>query len=214
MTYRPYYYDDRAERQQQERLDAVRQVLVNAGARSVLDLGCGAGELLARLIEERQFERVLGLDVDPAELAAARELLGRELNDMRLELLCGSFLTPDGRLTEFDAAVLMETIEHIDPHKLGVLEQTIFGHFRSATIIVTTPNREYNVLYGLAPAELRHPDHRFEWTRAKFRNWAQGAAQRHGYRVRLSGIGETHPQVGSTTQMAVFCRSGSIKPSL
>jgi small RNA 2'-O-methyltransferase len=190
---------------QETRLEAVLQVLLRSGARSVLDLGCGPGELLARLVLQPQFERIVGIDIDSAELAAARELLAQRCPaEGRLRLECASFTQPDERFRGFDAAALVETIEHIDPHRLAELERAVFGCFRPQTVVVTTPNREFNVVYGLDAGEFRHPDHRFEWTRPKFRRWAQGIAARNGYEFRLGGIGERDAELGCSTQIATF----------
>jgi 3' terminal RNA ribose 2'-O-methyltransferase Hen1 len=125
----------------------------------------------------------------------------------RLRLLQGALTYRDRRLAGYDAAVLMEVIEHVDPDRLGALEQAVAGDAAPATIIVTTPNAEYNRCYpGLAPGALRHPDHRFEWSRAEFRGWAQAVAGRHGYTVAFEPVGEQDPQAGPPTQMAVLRR--------
>jgi small RNA 2'-O-methyltransferase len=199
--------------QQNERVETVAQLLLRAGACSVLDLGCGNGELVARLALEPQCQCLLGIDISPLEIAAARASLGTAVAHGRLQLECGSFTDMSDRFKGFDAAVLMETIEHLDPRTLGELERAVFGHFAPATVIVTTPNREYNTLYGLASDEMRHTDHRFEWTRARFRRWATGVAQRMGYEVCFGGIGEPHEALGFPTQFALFIVKASGAPS-
>jgi 2-polyprenyl-3-methyl-5-hydroxy-6-metoxy-1,4-benzoquinol methylase len=130
----------------------------------------------------------------------------------RVDLLHGSLTYRDGRLRGFDAAAVVEVIEHLDPPRIASFERNIFGHARPGTVIMTTPNAEYNVLLdGLAPGALRHTDHRFEWTRREFADWAEAVAARHGYQVELSGIGPegTGPDgagVGCPSQLAVFRR--------
>jgi small RNA 2'-O-methyltransferase len=109
-------------------------------------------------------------------------------------------------LASFDAAVLVETIEHIDPQRLTAVERAVFGGYCPGLVLITTPNREYNVLHGLPEGALRHRDHRFEWTRAKFRSWSEGVAKRHGYRVVFDDIGPVDAELGSSTQMATFSR--------
>lgn len=188
----------------EQRLDTVAGYLLATGARSVLDLGCGPGELLQRLAAHSQFERIVGIDISPAELARAREALGPQ---DRVELRQASFAQADSRLCGFDVAALVETIEHIDPNRLGHVEQAVFGSYRPARVLVTTPNQEYNVLHGMRPGTLRHPDHRFEWPRARFRHWARGVAARHGYGVYFCDIGEVDPELGASTQMAMFERA-------
>ena len=191
------------------RLDSVLQELLRCGARSVLDLGCGGGELLLRLAREAQFCRIVGVDISAGVLRAARELLQAEPGALaqRVELVEASFAVPDARFAGFDAAALVETIEHIDAHRLSAVERAVFGSFRPATVVITTPNSEYNPIHGAPAGSFRHPDHRFEWPRAKFRDWARGVAGRNGYRAAFGDIGEPDPDLGSPTQMAVLSRA-------
>lgn len=193
----------------EERLDAALRSLRESGAESVLDLGCGSGALLARLAEEPQFTKIVGVDVSGAALIRAEQNLGARLSRPceRLSLLHGSFTDEDPRLLGFDAAVLLEAIEHIEPDRLSTLERAVFGFCRSRLVLVTTPNREYNALYGQPEERRRHPDHRFEWNRMKFQTWAGGVAARNGYTVAFAGIGWEHPVLGCSTQMARFDRA-------
>jgi len=189
----------------EQRLDAVAGHLLATGARSVLDLGCGPGELLQRLAAHAQFERIVGIDLSATALALAREGLGTSL--ARVELRHASFARADPELAGFEIAALVETIEHIDPNRLGEVEQAVFGSYRPGKVLVTTPNQEYNVLHGMRQGTLRHPDHRFEWPRTRFRHWARRVAERHGYGVYFCDIGEVDPELGASTQMAMFERA-------
>ena len=197
-----------------QRHGAVVAALRAAGATRVLDLGCGNGALLATLLEEGDLVEIVGVDVSSRALAdAARRLhLDRmpERRRARLTLLQGALTYTDARLRGYDAAVLMEVVEHLDPDRLPALERTVFGDAAPSTVIVTTPNVEHNVRYeGLTTGGMRHRDHRFEWTRAEFAAWASDVAGRHGYAVRFAGIGADDPEVGPPTQMAVFSRSAA-----
>jgi 3' terminal RNA ribose 2'-O-methyltransferase Hen1 len=195
-----------------ERHEAVCQVLIGLAAKSVIDLGCGPGQFLDRLVKMPAFARVAGCDVSSRSLqqAARRLRLERagERQSARVELFQGALTYEDPRFGGFDAAVLMEVIEHVDPARLGALEHVVFGAAKPGAVIVTTPNREYNVLYeGLAGR--RHPDHRFEWDRAQFAEWADRVAVAYGYSVERSGIGTVDEALGYPTQLAVFTRQGA-----
>jgi 3' terminal RNA ribose 2'-O-methyltransferase Hen1 len=193
-----------------QRLGSVQSVLGASGARRVLDLGCGPGALLQRLIRD-DYDQVVGVDVSIRALEiAARRMRLDEMHDaqrQRITLLQSPLTYRDKRLIGFDAAALVEVIEHFDPPRLAAAEQNVFGSARPGTVVVTTPNAEYNVMWETLPAgEFRHPDHRFEWTRAEFARWADGVTERYGYSVRFLPVGPEDPDVGPPTQMAVFSR--------
>ncbi len=193
-----------------QRLDSVQSVLKASGARRVLDLGCGAGALLERLIRE-DYELIVGADVSVHALEqAARRLKLDEMHDtqrQRIDLLHSPLTYRDKRLNGFDAAALIEVIEHLDQPRLAAAARNVFGSARPSTVVVTTPNAEYNVRWATLPAgQFRHPDHRFEWSRDEFATWAQAVAGRHGYEVRYLSVGPEDPEVGAPTQMAVFSR--------
>ena len=181
-------------------------------ARSVIDLGCGEGRLLKLLMEERNVERIVGVDVSSQALLRAERVLKLdslpERKRERIQLVHGSLLYRDDRFTGFDAALLVEVIEHVDPPRLKSLEQVVFGHARPRRVIVTTPNAEYNAQWESLPADrFRHQDHRFEWTRAEFGQWAESAAEAHSYSVAIHPVGPEDPIAGAPTQMAVFDRN-------
>jgi len=190
----------------EERLDAVVARLLEGDPATVLDLGCGSGSLLRRLIAEEGLERIVGVDTSLEALRRAERQLAQEGKraDRRISLIHASLEEVDERLAGFDAAALVETIEHIDPARLSVVERAVFSGMRPGTLVLTTPNREYNARYGMAEGELRHADHHFEWTREKFCSWATGVAGRNGYAVMFEDVGPLDPVLGSPTQMAVF----------
>lgn len=194
-----------------QRVGAVIAALRSAGARRVLDLGCGDGRLIGALLRDPAFEHVLGMDVSVRTLQmAARRLHFDEMAPKqreRVELIHGSLTYRDRRLQGFDAAAVVEVIEHLDPVRLDAFERILLGHTRPGTVVITTPNAEHNVRFeGLPAGAMRHPDHRFEWTRAEFREWASRAAVAHGYEVRFLPVGEDDAEVGPPTQMAVMSR--------
>ena len=184
-------------------------VLKSCGAKRVLDLGCSYGNLLRRLLDDKQFEQIVGLDVShrALEIAADRLHLDRmpERQRQRIQLLHGSLIYRDQRLTGFDAAAVVEVIEHLDEPRLAAFERVLFEFAKPKTVIVTTPNVEYNVRFETLPAgKFRHRDHRFEWTRIQFQDWATGVAQRFGYSVRFLPVGSEDADVGPPTQMGVL----------
>lgn len=187
-----------------ERLDIVAAHICATGARTVLDLGCGPGELIERLVTEPAIERIVGIDSSAAALGEVGERFAHLAP--RVDIRRGSYDVPDPALVGFDAAAMVETIEHVDANRLGEVTRTVFGFFRPRYVVLTTPNKDFNPLYGLQPWERRHPDHRFEWGRARFREWARRVAAGHGYRVTCHDIGELDPELGAPTQMARFER--------
>ena len=200
------------------RHEAVLAAVASSRARRVVDWGCGSGVLIARLLDLPDVTEVVGVDVSPRalELAARRLHLDRppvgttaERRHARVSLLQSSLTYADARLTGYDAAVLMEVVEHLDAERLPALEHAVLGAARPATVVLTTPNAEYNVRYeGLAPGAFRHADHRFEWTRAQFAAWTRRLGERYGYAVELRGVGDDHPDLGTPTQLALLVREG------
>jgi len=196
-------------RLQERRIAAVLDVLHRAGARSVVDLGCGDGDLVIALARDAGVERVAGSDVSVRELERAKERLDRALMPAsrreRIGLFQSSVLYRDVRAAGFDAAALLEVIEHLEPSRLPAFARAVFGAARPKTIVLTTPNREYNARFpALAGGKLRHADHRFEWTRAEFRGWAEATATAYGYTVAYRDVGDADAELGAPTQLAVF----------
>lgn len=198
-----------------QRHEAVVETLLAAGARRVLDLGCSTGRLLQRLAQEPSLEEVVGMDVSTRALEIARARLHLERRPAArrpaIRLLHGSLIYRDARLSGFDAAAVVEVIEHLDPVRLEAFEQVLFEHARPALVLLTTPNREYNVLFdGLTDGALRHRDHRFEWRRDEFEGWAGAVAARYGYEVSFRAVGPVDERLGAPSQMAIFrCGEGS-----
>ncbi len=190
-----------------DRLVAVLQRVRQSGARRVVDLGCGDGELITQLLDEPGIEKILGIELSPRRLLRARERLTSTQG--RLELRQGSMLTEPHRLDGYDCAILLETIEHLDPRELSQLEQGLFARLAPETILISTPNADYNPLLGLTGRQFRHPEHRFEWGRARFLRWAEGIADRHGYGVQRVDVGELETGYGAPSQLAHFSRLGS-----
>lgn len=202
---------ERALNLNEQRMNTVVAVLKSAGAKRVVDLGCGEGKLLRSLLADKSFEEIVGLDVShrALEIANARLHLDRlpTRQQARIKLIQGSLMYRDKRLGGYDAATVVEVIEHLDPPRLAAFERVLFEFAKPDTVVVTTPNVEYNSLFANLPAgKFRHKDHRFEWTRDQFNAWAQKIRERYNYAFRLLSIGPENVSAGAPTQMAVFDR--------
>jgi len=191
------------------RLKNALDELISAGAKTVVDLGCGEGKLLKMLLKEKQFEKILGVDVSYRTLEKAADRIG--YNEMtpkqkeRISIMQGALTYRDKRLDGFDAAAIVEVIEHLDVNRLKAFERVVFEFARPNTVILTTPNSEYNELFDTMDAgTMRHADHRFEWTRTEFETWAKVVADQNKYTVTFKAVGDVHERVGAQTQMAIF----------
>lgn len=195
----------------EQRLGAVLAALKGSGAKRVLDLGCGEGRLLSLLLADKQFAEILGMDVSYRTLEMAQDKLHLDrlppMQRERIALIQGSLIYRDARLGGYDAAAVVEVIEHLDANRLAAFARALFEFARPGTVVITTPNVEYNPKFETLPAgRFRHKDHRFEWTRAEFQGWADGVCERFGYAVRILPIGPEDAEVGAPSQMAVFER--------
>ena len=168
------------------------------------------GGLLALLAAEGQFTEVAGMDVSPQVLSRARRRLERLPRGEQVAVFQGSLAYRDARLSGYDAAVLVEVVEHLDPPQLRACERAVFEFARPATVVITTPNAEYNAHWDALPAgAFRHPDHRFEWRRTEFAAWAEEVGKRYGYAARIAPVGPEDPELGAPTQMAIFSMEGT-----
>jgi len=193
-----------------ERIKAVITALINSGSRSVVDIGCGDGTLIKEMMIYEQFESIIGLDLSNKLLGKAHKRLGLDQlhsEQTRVKLIRGSLTKCEDLIVDFDAATAVEVIEHLTKSSLLLFEEAIFALAKIRTVIVTTPNYEYNVMFGhLLGGKYRNKNHRFEFTLNEFRTWALDLSKRTGYQVVFSNIGPVNEEIGAPTQMAIFQR--------
>ena len=196
-----------------QRLETVKNAVLESGAASVIDLGCGECRLTALLLKQPQIKKIAACDVSVNVLEKAVQRLHIDsmntyLRD-KLTLMQASLTYRDKRFEGYDCACVVEVIEHIDPSRLPAFERVVFEYAKPQTVVLTTPNREYNVNYETLSADsLRHTDHRFEWTREEFRKWTERVCEKFGYTCVISGIGDVDEAAGQPTQMGVFTKNG------
>ena len=193
----------------QKRLAVVLEQIKMSEAKTVIDLGCGEGKLLRMLLKERQFSKIAGMDISYNELVKAKDRLHWEelapKQKDRIELFQGALTYKDKRLEGFDAAAIVEVIEHLDENRLQSFERVVFEFARPKTVVVTTPNAEYNELFeNMEAGSMRHTDHRFEWTRLEFEDWAKKVAENNNYKVQFLPVGQEEEKVGAPSQMGIF----------
>lgn len=195
------------------RLNAVKDEVLKSGASSVIDLGCGECRLTSLLLGEPKLKKITACDVSVRELekAADRLHLDRmpEFKRNKLELMQASLTYRDKRFEGHECACVVEVIEHIEPMRIPAFERVVFEFSGFNTVILTTPNREYNENYEfLKNGGLRHDDHRFEWTRSEFKKWTEHICEKFGYSCEIGEIGEFDENYGAPTQIGVFTKNG------
>ncbi len=197
----------------QLRIQAIVDFINSKNPHRVIDLGCGEGRILEAILKQTHTPQVIGVDVSPQELERAEKRLKLEWMTEsqleRLKLYQSSALYRDQRLAGADCLLLIEVIEHLESYQLERLARVVFGESAAQNILITTPNRDYNSVFGMAINQLRHPDHRFEWSQSEFKDWCQQQAERYGYTLQIDGIGPQDPESGHPTQSACFSKESS-----
>lgn len=195
----------------EQRLTAVLGVLKKSESRRVIDLGCGEGRLLRGMYDDQFFREIVGMDVSHRALDIAHKRLRFDempaMQKERIKLIQGSLTYRDQRLVGFEAATVIEVIEHLDAARLSAFERVLFEVAKPKVVVMTTPNVEFNSKFGaLRTGSFRHKDHRFEWTRKQFQDWANEIGRRFGYTAEFLPIGPEDPVLGPPTQLGLFAR--------
>lgn len=196
-----------------QRMETVKNAVLTSGASSVIDLGCGECRLTSLLLNEPQIKKVTACDVSVSVLEKAAQRLHLDrmqtYRKNKLTLMQASLTYRDKRFEGYDCACVIEVIEHIEPMRIPAFERAVFEFAAPRTVILTTPNSEYNTNYEhMQENALRHGDHRFEWTRDEFREWTEHICEKFGYSCEISGIGDIDEKFGTPTQMEVFTKNG------
>lgn len=193
----------------EQRYQAIVKIVENIPAKQTLvDFGAGEGKLSVRLGFIPGVKEILA--VEPTERAQLRAIerfdkAARREAFVKPIPVWGSLFYYDERLRCKDVMILCEVIEHIDEYRLPGTMECLFKEYQPKTLIVTTPNAEYNAFYQM-PEKMRHKDHRFEWTRQEFSEWCNGWANLYPYEVQIEGIGDQTEEYGQPTQTAIFTR--------
>ncbi|XP_031499970.1 small RNA 2'-O-methyltransferase isoform X2 [Nymphaea colorata] len=185
-------------------------------------------------------EEIAGVDISQKSLSRAAKTLYSNLsrksglqlqhtNFKTVVLYEGSIIEFDHRLYGVDIGTCLEVIEHMEEEQACVFGNLVLSTFCPHILIVSTPNHEYNSILHRSSTEMnistdealeeiaqaqpyrfRNHDHKFEWTRLQFNQWAVDLASRHNYSVKISGVGgaaDTEP--GFASQIAVFQRKAT-----
>ncbi|KAK6118277.1 hypothetical protein DH2020_047950 [Rehmannia glutinosa] len=218
-----------------QRVEFAVQHIKESSAASLVDFGCGSGSLLDSLLSyPTSLEKIVGVDISQRSLAKAAKSLHSKLNALvdskepsskikSAVLYDGSITKFDSRLHGFDIATCLEVIEHMEEEDACLFGGIVLSSFCPRILIVSTPNYEYNVIlqrntpHGQEDdpdeknqsqsCKFRNHDHKFEWTRAQFEDWATDLATRHNYNVEFSGVGgAVDVEPGFASQIAIFRR--------
>ncbi|MET7671167.1 methyltransferase domain-containing protein [Micromonospora luteifusca] len=197
----------------QQRHAVASDVLNRRGVRKALDVGCAQGEFELAALRRwpQKATEFHGIDPDTDAVRSGLEQLDRELDDRlrsRARLDVAEVADLPHLWADHDAVVAIEVIEHLDEPTLELFARLVFRELSPPTVVLTTPNAEYNVLFPedhpSGRPRVRHPGHHFEWTRSEMRRWIAAHAAPAGYRAALRGIGEAHPMYGPPTQLWVL----------
>ncbi|KAG9439665.1 hypothetical protein H6P81_019830 [Aristolochia fimbriata] len=216
-----------------QRVDYALKHIYESKATSLVDFGCGSGSLLDSLLEHpTSLEKIVGVDVSQKGLCRAAKMLHSKLSmntTVRTAVLYeGSITDFDSRLCGFDIGTCLEVIEHMEEDQACLFGDVVLSCFCPRILLVSTPNYEYNSILQKTvlnnrgeedtdegsqslPFKFRNHDHKFEWTRQQFNNWALDLASRHNYSVEFGGVGGPgNVEPGFASQIAIFKRKSNV----
>ncbi|WP_310831561.1 3' terminal RNA ribose 2'-O-methyltransferase Hen1 [Paenibacillus pedocola] len=176
---------------------------------TIVDFGSGEGKLSAKLSSVPGVREIKAVEPSAASQLRAMDRFAKLADKPGIivpDPVTGSLFYFDESLRGKDVMILCEVIEHIDEYRLARVMENIFAEYAPKTLIVTTPNKDYNAVYEMEQEELRHGDHRFEWGRKAFSVWCARWTETFDYTAELTGIGEGSVEFGYPTQMAIFTK--------
>jgi len=112
--------------------EAVAEIAARERPRAVIDVGCGAGNLLRAVVEKTAPERVVGIDYASAGIRRARELVPS--GEFRAQSLYDLDLAES-----FDLVLCTEVLEHVRDPKSAV-EVLVRLCARPGSIVITVPD--------------------------------------------------------------------------
>jgi len=196
----------------------------NPRVERMADFGCAEGGFVTRLKKLPYLTTLYAVDISDSSLDECQEraapipwdiIFGRFVS-LELSVVKADITKNDPLFQNLDAITCIELIEHLPAEQLKCFPATVFGFFKPRIVIISTPNREFNVLFPtLKDGRFRHWDHKFEWTRDQFQPWCHDICKSYGYTVEFSGVGQTSDQtthhVGFCTQIAIFTQQDFIE---
>lgn len=136
------------------------------------------------------------------------EYLNPRDTPLNINILCGSVLEFDSRLSGLDCISCIELIEHLPIDDVEPFLDNLFGRLRPKYAIISTPNKDFNKLFDFKEGQMRHWDHKFEWTREEFVQKCSYVKDKYPYDFEVFGVGDAPPDedVGFCSQFALFTR--------
>ncbi|MBI5280394.1 MAG: class I SAM-dependent methyltransferase [Candidatus Solibacter usitatus] len=142
----------------------LRTVIGEVGPATVLDAGCGEGEILVRGALPAG-THVVSLDLHPQSLAAARQRIGQR------RLVCGSTYQLPFASNSVDAVLCLEVLEHLDQPERALAE---LSRVARQAVILSVPHEPWFRLGNLARGKYldhrgNHPEHVQHWNPSTLR---------------------------------------------
>jgi len=150
----------------EQRIDVVESLI--DFKRSIIDFGCGHGDFAKRLNHrlEKTNKRYYAIDKDDEMLRVVK----KRMKDAENVIFGASF--PEDMIEGEDFDVIMsEVIEHMKKDEATKVVKDILGKQHVKSLIITTPNKDFNTFFLFYDDEMRYEDHQFEMGKEEFIKW-------------------------------------------